>query len=127
MALFAQALGRDVDYSAEVQWRDMSPRSFASTVDGIVKLVESGVIPRTAARTEVPGVTAGKIAAWDKAEQDQANDPTDPQGQLAKALKGAGGASVFPKVNDKTISNTSTAGVSRATGSAVAKDVAAAA
>src|SRR5664279_5527753 len=68
MALFAQALGREVDYSAEVQWRDMSPRSFASTVDGIVKLVESGVIPRTAARTEVPGLTAAlaAYAEWAK-------------------------------------------------------------
>lgn len=110
MALFAQALGRDVDYSAEMTWRDMSPRGFASTVDGLVKLKEAGIVPRTAIRDMVPGATAGRIAQWELADEEEQKNPTDPRNQLAKAAADAKSAVL---------------GRSRETGAAIAKDLAA--
>jgi hypothetical protein len=45
------------DVESEVRWRDFEARSFAATVDGIVKLVQAQILPPEMAVEEVPGVT----------------------------------------------------------------------
>lgn len=45
------------DVESEVRWRDFEARSFAATVDGIVKLVQQQVLPAEMAVEYVPGIT----------------------------------------------------------------------
>ena len=47
------------DYESEVRWRDFEARSFAATVDGLVKLVgqQQGILPPEMAVEMVPGIT----------------------------------------------------------------------
>ena len=49
------------DYSAEVRWRDFEARSFAQTVDGIVKLAQGLGLPPEIALEDVPGYTGQKL------------------------------------------------------------------
>lgn len=111
MQLLALAAGRspdDIDYMAEVMWRDTTPKSFASVVDGIVKLVESQVIPRQSARMLVPGATSANIASW-QAQEDQGDPLMEAQASLANAVSQA------PRPRART----------RRAGAEVARDVAA--
>lgn len=91
MQLLALAAGRspdDIDYMAEVMWRDSTPKSFASVVDGIVKLVEAQVIPRRAARMLVPGATSANVANW-QAEEDDGDPLMEAQQSLANSISQA--------------------------------------
>lgn len=49
------------DYEAEVRWRDFEARSFAQTVDGIVKLAAGLGLPAEVALEDVPGYTGQKL------------------------------------------------------------------
>ncbi len=86
MALFAVATDREPDYGAEIMWRDTSPKSFASTVDGLVKLAEGGIVPRKGIRSMIPGVTAGALDTWQELEDEEAANPTDPRLGIKKAI-----------------------------------------
>ncbi|OHU67402.1 chromosome partitioning protein ParA [Mycobacteroides chelonae] len=57
------------DSAAEVVWRDTEARSFATVVDGIVKLASTG-IPIELMLTSVPGFTQQQIQAISKAMQE---------------------------------------------------------
>lgn len=45
------------DVESEVRWRDFEARSFAATVDGLVKLVQQQILPPDMAAERIPGVT----------------------------------------------------------------------
>lgn len=49
------------DYTSEVRWRDYEARSFAQTVDGIVKLAQGLGLPAEIALEDVPGFTGQKL------------------------------------------------------------------
>lgn len=49
------------DYSAEVRWRDFEARSFAQTVDGLVKLVQGLGLDPAIALEDVPGMTEQRL------------------------------------------------------------------
>lgn len=49
------------DYAAEVKWRDFEARSFAQTVDGLVKLAQGIGLPPEIALEDVPGMTGQKL------------------------------------------------------------------
>lgn len=49
------------DYTGEVRWRDFEARSFAQTVDGIVKLAQGLGLPAEVALEDVPGFTGQKL------------------------------------------------------------------
>lgn len=50
------------DYNSEIRWRDYEARSFAATVDGLVKLVGGPILPAEVALEDVPGMTEQKFA-----------------------------------------------------------------
>nr|WP_272954802.1 phage portal protein [Kribbella sandramycini] len=52
------------DASAQVRWRDSESRSFAQTVDGIVKLIQGASVPAEAMWPRIPGVTDTDITEW---------------------------------------------------------------
>ena len=56
-----------------IDWADTEPRSFAQTVDGVVKLVSAG-FPRKAAFDMLPGATPAKLENWMQMQQDEAAD-----------------------------------------------------
>ena len=60
LALAARLAGMDVPDDAQVVWRDTSARSFAATVDGLVKLVQVGV-PLSEVLALVPGLSQQDI------------------------------------------------------------------
>lgn len=94
LVLLGLAAGRspeEVDYQAEVIWADTTPKAFGTVVDGIVKLVESQVVPRRSARQLVPGATSASIQNWEADEEE--GDPlmeAAPEAQLASAFAGRG-------------------------------------
>ena len=49
------------DYASEIRWRDFEARSFAQTVDGIVKLSQGLGLPAEIALEDVPGFTGQKL------------------------------------------------------------------
>lgn len=49
------------DYSAEVRWRDFEARSYAQTVDGLVKLVQGLGLDPVIALEDVPGMTEQRL------------------------------------------------------------------
>jgi hypothetical protein len=49
------------DYNAEVRWRDFEARSFAQTVDGLVKLVQGLGLDPVIALEDVPGMTEQRL------------------------------------------------------------------
>ena len=49
------------DYSAEVRWRDFEARSYAQTVDGLVKLVQGLGLDPAIALEDVPGMTEQRL------------------------------------------------------------------
>lgn len=49
------------DYSAEVRWRDFEARSFAATIDGLVKAVQGLGMPPEIALEDMPGMTGQKL------------------------------------------------------------------
>ncbi|MBJ8342786.1 phage portal protein [Antrihabitans sp. YC3-6] len=50
------------DYNSELRWRDYEARSFAQTVDGLVKLVQGGILAPEIVLEDVPGMTEQKLA-----------------------------------------------------------------
>lgn len=54
------------DYESEVHWAEFQARSFAATVDGLVKLVQAQVIPTDMALEKVPGVTQQEVRRADR-------------------------------------------------------------
>lgn len=50
------------DYNSEVRWRDFEARSFAQTVDGLVKLVQGLGLDPAIALEDVPGMTEQRLA-----------------------------------------------------------------
>jgi hypothetical protein len=80
MRLANRARGEDEpDVASEVVWADAEARSFAQTIDGIVKLV-SVRFPHEAAFEMIPGATPPKVARWmdlaaREQEQAAASDP----------------------------------------------------
>jgi len=62
LRLAATAENVDVSEDAEVVWADTDPRSFAQVVDGISKLVATGV-PVTSLLDQIPGLTQQKVDA----------------------------------------------------------------
>lgn len=50
------------DYDSEVRWRDFESRSFAQTVDGLVKLAQGLGIPAEILLEDVPGMTGQRLA-----------------------------------------------------------------
>jgi len=80
---------RAEDVTAEVIWRDTESRSFAETVDGLLKLASIGV-PREALWERIPGVTQTEIDRWrdlapPAAPDAPADDPTDPTEDVGAA------------------------------------------
>lgn len=49
------------DYSSEVRWRDFEARSYAATVDGLVKLVQGLGLDPAIALEDVPGMTEQRL------------------------------------------------------------------
>jgi hypothetical protein len=49
------------DYNSEVRWRDFEARSFAQTVDGLVKLVQGLGLDPIIALEDVPGMTEQRL------------------------------------------------------------------
>lgn len=49
------------DYSSEVRWRDFEARSYAQTVDGLVKLVQGLGLDPAIALEDVPGMTEQRL------------------------------------------------------------------
>lgn len=65
LTLAAVAAGDDEpNPAAQVRWRDSESRSFAQTVDGIVKLIQGAAVPAEAMWPRIPGVTETDIAEW---------------------------------------------------------------
>lgn len=63
LRLFASLTGNQAaanDYSSEALWRDFEARSFAQTVDGLVKLVGIGY-PQEVAMGDIPGMSPQKL------------------------------------------------------------------
>ncbi|EFQ84722.1 hypothetical protein HMPREF0063_10063 [Aeromicrobium marinum DSM 15272] len=77
MAILAsRAAGADSeDVASEVIWGDGEVRSFAQTVDAVVKLISIG-FPRRAAFEMIPGATQVKVDAWMDQAEAEAVDPT---------------------------------------------------
>lgn len=50
------------DYNSEVRWRDFEARSYAQTVDGLVKLVQGLGLDPAIALEDVPGMTEQRLA-----------------------------------------------------------------
>lgn len=67
--------------ASEIVWGDGEARSFAATVDGIVKLVSIN-FPREAAFEMIPGATQTKVARWMGMLKNEATDP-----ELERALR----------------------------------------
>lgn len=91
MRLANKARGENAeDLASEVIWADAEARSFAQTVDAIVKLIQVG-FPRQAAFEMIPGATLTKVDGWmDQAKAEQADpfDFLDPATRAA--MKGVG-------------------------------------
>jgi hypothetical protein len=50
------------DYNSEIRWRDFEARSYAQTVDGLVKLAQGLGLPAEIVLEDVPGMTEQKLA-----------------------------------------------------------------
>lgn len=73
------------DYNSEVRWRDFEARSFAQTVDGLVKLVSGLGLDPAIALEDVPGMTEQRlIRAQDSIRRSQG-------ASVLAALQAAGG------------------------------------
>lgn len=70
LRLFATISGNRAaatDFQSELLWRDFESRSFAQTVDGLVKLVTGVGLPPEIALEDVPGMTGAKLERVKKA------------------------------------------------------------
>lgn len=57
------------DYNSEVRWRDFEARSYAQTVDGLVKLVQGLGLDPAIALEDVPGMTEQRLIRAQKSIQ----------------------------------------------------------
>lgn len=75
MRLANRARGEDEpDIASEVIWADAEARSFAQTVDAIVKLTATG-FPREAGFEMIPGSTPQKVGRWLGMVEEEQKDP----------------------------------------------------
>lgn len=90
MRLANRARGEDGDdFASEVIWADAEARSFAQTIDAIVKLI-SVKFPRRAAFEMIPGATPTKVDDWMKqVDQQREAELTDPFALLDPATRAA--------------------------------------
>jgi hypothetical protein len=89
MRLANRARGTDEpDLASEVVWADAEARSFAATIDGIVKLI-SVDFPHRAAWEMIPNATPPKVERWIKLmeEEQKQNAATDPILAAANAFR----------------------------------------
>ncbi len=88
--------------TAEVMWRDMSPRSMTVIVDALSKMVESLGIPPRGTWRRIPGATEAEIISWEReAEEAVVDNRDDPRSQLARSFRQAPRARVTEEaVND---------------------------
>ncbi|HET8536560.1 MAG TPA: phage portal protein [Solirubrobacteraceae bacterium] len=61
--------GEDGDFTAEMQWRDMQPRTMAQVVDALGKAAQMLEVPPQAVWHLIPGVSKSDVDDW-KAEAD---------------------------------------------------------
>lgn len=74
-ALAGRASGRGIESTpTDPVWGDGQARSFAATVDGIVKLVNAG-FPLRGALEMLPGATDAKVSRWMDMARDEVDDP----------------------------------------------------
>lgn len=93
LTLAAVAAGDpEPDPAAQVRWRDSESRSFAQTVDGIVKLIQGAAVPAEAMWPRIPGVTDTDIAEW----KAMAASNTDGVAALAAAIDRQTASTVQP-------------------------------
>jgi hypothetical protein len=121
MGLFSEALGQEPDYLAEMQWRDMSPRSFAAVVDGLSKMAESLGIPLKGLWAMVPGVTSGTLDTWQQLSDETRDNYEDtPEANLARTQAQAAATAAAARTAGTTPARprTSTAGSVSSTGGA---------
>jgi hypothetical protein len=94
LTLAALAAGDDEpDVAAQVRWRESEARSFAQTVDGIVKLIQGAGVPAEAMWSRIPGVTDTDIAEW----KAMAAANTDGVAALAAAIDRQTASTVQPQ------------------------------
>lgn len=72
-------------FGGEVRWRDMTTQAFATMMDGLGKAVQMLGVPRQAAWTKIPGVTAGEIEDWKDMAEEQAIDDMEANKEMAQA------------------------------------------
>jgi hypothetical protein len=101
MRLANRARGEDEpDLASEVVWADAEARSFAQTIDGIVKLI-SVKFPTQAGFEMIPGATPPKVKRWMEMQQaEQARAATmDPTLLAAEAFRTPPPAPASPPVD----------------------------
>lgn len=74
------------DYNSEIRWRDFEARSFATTVDGLVKLAQGLGLPPEIVLEDVPGMTEQKLARAQDSIQRQRGS------QVLESLRSAAGS-----------------------------------
>lgn len=72
-------------FGGEVRWRDMTTQAFGAYMDGLGKAVQMLGVPRQAAWTKIPGMTAGEIEDWKDLAEEQAIDDLAMDKELAQA------------------------------------------
>ncbi|VDG77341.1 Phage portal protein, SPP1 Gp6-like [Actinobaculum suis] len=70
LASIAAGKPKGEGYATEIIWGDGEARSFAKIVDGITKLIQTGM-PRSAAWSMLPGATTRKVERWVKDANDE--------------------------------------------------------
>lgn len=85
------------DYNSEVRWRDFEARSYAQTVDGLVKLVQGLGLDPAIALEDVPGMTEQRlIRAQASVRRQQGTAVLDALRSAARTQVGTGGDTVAP-------------------------------
>lgn len=88
------------DTESEVVWRDTEARTFASIVDGVVKLASAGV-PIEELLTLVPGLTQCQIEAITakmEAKEEESPEPPEPELNGAPVVMGPPSPATMPRM-----------------------------
>ncbi len=85
----------DTDNASEVQWAQSEVRSFAATVDAIVKLISQGMAP-VDAWAMLPGATPPKIEQWERNRKAKAGEALAAVARSAPALPTPGAQGALP-------------------------------
>jgi hypothetical protein len=86
--------GEDGDFTAEMQWRDMQPRTMAQVVDALGKAVQMLGVPPQAVWHLIPGVSKADTDDWKAEAQTQESR----QARLAMAQAAASARAANPTV-----------------------------